>query len=356
MLYVPKGTMLDYSDPARLNAALDQLEKRARRGAIWLKIDPDVAIGTGIPGTPDAVVDSIGEQVVSTLRQRGWHFSDSQVQYRNTIVLDLTTSEDDLLKRINQGTRYKVRYGPKHGVTVRSGSTDDLALLYKLYAETGARDHFLTRPLAYYEDEWGALMRAGLAHPLIAEYEGVALAHVILFRFGKTCWYFYGASSSEHRNLMPTYLLQWEAMRWAKANGCTRYDLWGAPNTFDEFDDVGGVSLQRRLRRCRDSHHWRVGLYALSAARSAVLASRAAPVKCIEAGAAWLVEFCLTPHETSHSSAAHWRTARDRRASPHLAPTRNPGAQRYQPCFHWYRAHGHRFCGKKYVGKSPRAA
>ncbi len=241
VLYVPKGPMLDYSDPARLNAALDQLEKRARRGAIWLKIDPDVAIGTGIPGTPDAVVDSIGEQVVSTLRQRGWHFSDSQVQYRNTIVLDLTTSEDDLLKRMNQGTRYKVRYGPKHGVTVRSGSADDLALLYKLYAETGARDHFLTRPLAYYEDEWGALMRAGLAHPLIAEYEGVALAHVILFRFGKTCWYFYGASSSEHRNLMPTYLLQWEAMRWAKANGCTRYDLWGAPNTFDESDSMWGV-------------------------------------------------------------------------------------------------------------------
>ena len=26
---------------------------------------------------------------------------------------------------------------------------------------------------------------------------------------------------------MPTYLLQWEAMRWAKAKGCTTYDLWG---------------------------------------------------------------------------------------------------------------------------------
>jgi len=43
-------------------------------------------------------------------------------------------------------------------------------------------------------------------------------------------WYFYGASDDEHRNLMPTYLLQWEAMRWAKAQGAKTYDLWGVPD------------------------------------------------------------------------------------------------------------------------------
>ncbi len=242
VMYVPKGPMLAYDDPAATEAALAQIEALARRRrAIWLKIDPDVVIGTGVPDTADSADDPIGGRVEATLKRRGWHYSASQVQYRNTIVIDLTPSEDDLLKQMSQGTRYKVRYAPKHGVTVRLGTPDDLPLLHRLYAETGARDGFLTRPLSYYEDEWGALMRAGLAQPLIAEFEGVALAHVILFRFGGTCWYFYGASSSEHRNLMPTYLLQWEAMRWAKANGCTGYDLWGAPNVFDESDSMWGV-------------------------------------------------------------------------------------------------------------------
>jgi lipid II:glycine glycyltransferase (peptidoglycan interpeptide bridge formation enzyme) len=30
---------------------------------------------------------------------------------------------------------------------------------------------------------------------------------------------------------MPAYLLQWEAIRWARAHGCVEYDLWGVPDT-----------------------------------------------------------------------------------------------------------------------------
>jgi len=84
-------------------------------------------------------------------------------------------------------------------------------------------------------------MDAGLAHALIAEFERPADAHVILMHFGRTCWYFYGASANEERQRMPNYLLQWEAMRWARANGCTVYDFWGAPDVFDEGDGIGGV-------------------------------------------------------------------------------------------------------------------
>jgi lipid II:glycine glycyltransferase (peptidoglycan interpeptide bridge formation enzyme) len=170
------------------------------------------------------------------------------VQFRNTITIDLTRSEDELLAAMGQGKRRKVRYGPKHGVTVRAATPDDLPLLYKLYAETGQRDGFLTRPYEYYADEWGTMLRAGLAHALIAEVDGRAVAHVILFHFGRKCWYFYGASVSDNemRKLMPTDLLQWEAMRWAKAQGYAVYDLWGAPNEFTESDPMWGVYRFKR--------------------------------------------------------------------------------------------------------------
>jgi peptidoglycan pentaglycine glycine transferase (the first glycine) len=55
----------------------------------------------------------------------------------------------------------------------------------------------------------------------------------MIFARGKRAWYFYGASSKEHREWMPTYLLQWEAMRWARTRGCIEYDLCGVPD-FDE--------------------------------------------------------------------------------------------------------------------------
>ena len=64
---------------------------------------------------------------------------------------------------------------------------------------------------------------------------------VLLFRYGGRAWYMYGASRSLHRNRMPNHLLQWEVIRWARAQGCTVYDLWGAPDVLDESDSMWGV-------------------------------------------------------------------------------------------------------------------
>ncbi|MBX3065365.1 MAG: peptidoglycan bridge formation glycyltransferase FemA/FemB family protein [Anaerolineae bacterium] len=244
VMYTPKGPILDYADSATATAILDQLERLARqRRAIWLKIDADVPVGIGEPNSAEAQDRKVGQKLLALLRSRGWQFSDSQVQFRNTIQIDLTQSEDQLLAQMGQGKRRKVRYGPRHGVTVRSGTIDDLPLLHKLYAETGKRDGFITRPYDYYVDEWGTLIKAGMAHPLIAEVNGQAVAHVILFHFGRVCWYFTGASVSdpELRRLMPTDLLQWEGMKWAKAQGYSIYDMYGAPSTFDPSDPMWGV-------------------------------------------------------------------------------------------------------------------
>jgi lipid II:glycine glycyltransferase (peptidoglycan interpeptide bridge formation enzyme) len=138
-------------------------------------------------------------------------------------------------------TRYNVRLAQKKGVTIRSGDLADLDLLYQLYAETAQRDGFIIRPIAYYRDAWGSFIRSGLAHPLIASVESEPVAGLILFRFADRAWYLYGMSSNLHREKMPNYLLQWEAIRWAKAQGGTVYDLWGAPDELNETDSMWGV-------------------------------------------------------------------------------------------------------------------
>lgn len=242
LMVVSKGPALDYRDTALAAEVLDHLQALARRqGALWLKIDPDVVAGTGIPGEPDAAEDAAGQAFTAALRERGWRFSGDQVQFRNTLKLDLTRSEDDLLAAMSQNTRRKIRVAEKKGVTIRPAGVADIPTLYALYQTTGERDAFLIRPPDYYELAWRSFMEAGLAHALLAEVEGCPIAHVILFRFGSVCWYFYGASSNEERERMPNYLLQWEAIRWAKAQGCTTYDFWGAPDNFDESDAMWGV-------------------------------------------------------------------------------------------------------------------
>jgi len=242
VMYVACGPALNYTNTALVSAVLDHLQALARqRGAIWLKIDPELPVGYGVPGEEDARDDPAGLAVADLLRARGWRFSASQVQFRNTIIIDLSPSEDELLMAMRQSTRRKVRAAEKKGVTIRDGTAADLPLLYELYRLTGERDGFLTRPLAYYHDAWGSFMQAGLAHPLIAEYEGAPLAHVILLHFGAKCWYFYGASGNEERQRMPNYALQWAAMRWARAQGYRLYDLRGAPDVFDESDRMWRV-------------------------------------------------------------------------------------------------------------------
>jgi lipid II:glycine glycyltransferase (peptidoglycan interpeptide bridge formation enzyme) len=76
---------------------------------------------------------------------------------------------------------------------------------------------------------------------LIAEVDGEPVAAIFVFYFAGRASYVYGMSRDKHREKMPAYLLQWEAMKRAKANGCTVYDLWGAPDAFDESDSLWGV-------------------------------------------------------------------------------------------------------------------
>ncbi len=242
VMYVSRGPALDYTNAGLVAAVLDHLQALARqRGAVWLKIDPELPAGYGVPGEPDAAPDPAGQAVIAALQARGWRFSASQVQFRNTITLDLAPEPDDLLMAMRQSTRRKIRTAAKKDVTIRAGGPDDLPLLYDLYRITGERDDFLTRPLDYYRAAWGSFMEAGLAQPLIAEYGGQAIAHVILLHFADRCWYFYGASSNEERQRMPNYALQWAAIQWAREQGYPVYDFWGAPDTFEESDRMWGV-------------------------------------------------------------------------------------------------------------------
>lgn len=242
LMYAPKGFVTHFDQPDLVADILAVLETYARRRlTLWLKLDPDLIAATGLPESDEDTPHPDGARFIAQLKARGWRFSDDQVQFRNTLCVDLTQDEDALLAQMSQNTRRKVRTAEKKGVTVRVATLDDLPTLYALYQTTSERDGFLIRPFGYYEKAWRDFMQAGLAHALLAEHEGQPIAHVILFHFGRKCWYFYGASDNRARETMPNYALQWEAMRWAKAQGYVVYDMWGAPDVFDERDRLWGV-------------------------------------------------------------------------------------------------------------------
>ena len=208
---------------------LPELEAHARRNrALFIKIDPDVEMDS-----------ELGQALIALLKGRGWVFSAEQIQFRNTVLSDLTPDAEALLAGMKQKTRYNIRLAGRRGVVATPSA--DFDVFYDLYAETAARDGFLIRPRAYYLRVMSRLQKHGLGQLLLARSDDVIVAGLFLFRFGPTAWYFYGASSNQGRRNMPTYLLQWQAMRWAKAHGCTTYDWWGAPDELSENDPMWGV-------------------------------------------------------------------------------------------------------------------
>jgi lipid II:glycine glycyltransferase (peptidoglycan interpeptide bridge formation enzyme) len=225
--YVPKGPVLE-TDSTALNegfwAELDNLCKHRR--SIFCKIELDAwEDGQFIPA-----LDSFS------------HLSQYNVQPPRTIVVDIGGSEEQILARMKQKTRYNIRLAAKKGVTVRSW--DDIPGFYRMMQITGGRDNFGVHSLDYYRRAYELFHPQGAAELLLAEFEGRPLAALMVFTRGNRAWYMYGASTDEERNLMPAYLLQWEAMRWARARGAWEYDLWGVPDE-DEPTLEGGFETRQ---------------------------------------------------------------------------------------------------------------
>ena len=242
ILYAPKGPLLDWHDEPLVDHVLSDLKQIAREEkSIFIKIDPDVVCATGLPGAEEEKHIPEGTRLQGYLYDSGWQYSNDQIQFRNTIVIDLSCTDDELLARMKQKTRYNIRLAEKKGVEIRKGCMSDAPMLSKMYAETSLRNGFAVREREYYERVWQILFDAGMLTFLIAEFEGEPIAGLILFHFAGQAYYFYGMSTDVHRECMPTYLLQWKAIQISRELGCSIYDLWGAPENFNESDALWGV-------------------------------------------------------------------------------------------------------------------
>jgi lipid II:glycine glycyltransferase (peptidoglycan interpeptide bridge formation enzyme) len=232
LAYVPKAPLVVWKNEAQVKVLLESLHYLCRsRRSIMLKIEPNVFDR-----------DALRETIVSY----GFTVSPYPVQPPRTILVDITPGEEAILAAMKQKTRYNIRLAARKGVTIRLGTEDDLPTFYRLLQITSQRDGFGIHSLDYFRAvvELFAPDRAAL---LMAEVHEDPAACLMVLVHRSTAYYLFGASGNAYRKEMPTYLLQWEAMRWAKAHGCDSYDLWGVPDADEsvleaEFETRSGDS------------------------------------------------------------------------------------------------------------------
>ena len=231
LMYCPKGPWLPWEDEEALRAFFGGVISAARReGAHTVKIEPEVLESQS--------------RVKDLLSDAGFHRFRWAINHKTTMVVDLSSSEQDLLANMKKGTRYGVRRAAREGVgVVEDNSPGAREIFWRMHDEMVERKNFWSRPRSYYSIMWRVMEDAGRAHLFFATHAGDRLAAALVLTFGSKCIYMLGVSTREKRNLQPAYLLQWETMKWAKERRFTHYDMWGVPppDKLNESHPLHGV-------------------------------------------------------------------------------------------------------------------
>lgn len=232
--YAPRGPVTDEPDSPAMTVLLNFVKAEARkRGAFMLKIEPSVEDGN--------------TRWLTALHKRGFRPTPYSSHFQHEWVLDLRPDEKTLLAGMKEKWRYNIRLAGRKGVSVRRGEGQaDIDTFYRIYETTSTRDEFFIHDKTHYENVMRLYSQGDRAALFLAEYEGEAIAGMIVLRFGRWSWYMYGASSNEHRNLMPNHLLQWNAMQWARSHGCWYYNFRGIPDILEEGENLWGVYVFKR--------------------------------------------------------------------------------------------------------------
>ena len=221
-LYCPRGPLS--STPAawtNLLQAMTDLGKREKD--MYIKVDPTIL--------PFELPNWTKDWIEGTA-----------LQPPETIIIDLTSSEEECLARMHPKTRYNIRLAKKHGVAVDwSTSQADLDIFLDLLFTTYERQEIRPHPRSYYQKLFETLSQASMVQIAVARLNGEPLAANMIVWHGKTVTYLHGGSADSGKEHMAPHLLQWETMREAQRRGCTSYDLWGLASTKVGRLDTGGV-------------------------------------------------------------------------------------------------------------------
>jgi peptidoglycan pentaglycine glycine transferase (the first glycine) len=201
--YVPRGPLVEAAHSAEFLNALAGLVKRDHH-SVALSIEPD-DVDFEVP--------------------EGWVRSTNKVLSAETILLDLTKSESDLLADMAKKTRQYIRKSDAD-VTIKQVKTrEDIDACLDLYALTSKRAGFNTHDRQYYVD---VFMQMQDHSPIYMAYEGdEPIAFLWLAISEKTAYELYGGMNDKGQELRANYALKWYVIKKVKEWGLERYDFGG---------------------------------------------------------------------------------------------------------------------------------
>ena len=233
LMYGCRGPVCDLDDRETFSQLLDGAKALAKKYKSYvIKIDPDVP-------SSNTAFSSMLQSFGFRAKEGGKNFEAIQPRYVFRLNVEGKT-EEELLANFHQKWRYNIRLAERKGVTVRICGKEMVPAFSDLMLTTGVRDGFVTRKPEYFAamlDNLGEHARLYMAF----DPNDTPIAGTLAIHYGDKVWYLYGASSNEHRNLMPNYLLQWRMIQWAVETNCRIYDFRGVSGDVSEDNPLYGL-------------------------------------------------------------------------------------------------------------------
>lgn len=233
LMYGCRGPVCDLDDRETFSQLLDGAKALAKKYKSYvIKIDPDVP-------SSNTAFSSMLQSFGFRAKEGGKNFEAIQPRYVFRLNVEGKT-EEELLANFHQKWRYNIRLAERKGVTVRICGKEMVPAFSDLMLTTGVRDGFVTRKPEYFAamlDNLGEHARLYMAF----DPNNTPIAGTLAIHYGDKVWYLYGASSNEHRNLMPNYLLQWRMIQWAVETNCRIYDFRGVSGDVSEDNPLYGL-------------------------------------------------------------------------------------------------------------------
>lgn len=238
--------------PELLTAITKTFYKQFKDRLIFIRFDLDLSFKVNNALGEGSHTDEAKRPRLNLKKTNSFYLAKAKtdIQPPDTVILDLTLKKDELLAQFKSKWRYNIRLSQKKGCVVKKLEMnteeeieDGVILFYNLYKMTSSRDGIAIHSKDYYKD----LFILAKKHPdvslrlYVALYNEEPLAIIITIFYKDEATYLYGASSNEKRNLMPTYLLQWQAIVDAKEWGAKTYDFYGIPPLDDPHHPMAGL-------------------------------------------------------------------------------------------------------------------
>ena len=168
------------------------------------------------------------KKIENIFNEAGFRKNGPQIQPSRTVVLDLLKNEQELLSDMRTKHRQYIRKAEKNGVTIVKGDESNLSDFTKIMNEIGSERGYQLHDGAYYKKVYEIFSKTNSAEIFLAKIGTEVVGSYMMIFSKSTAFEMYGGCNKKGNDLLASYLLKWETIKFSKSIGKKYYDQWGA--------------------------------------------------------------------------------------------------------------------------------